>query len=145
MNKNEMNKIEKMAKVMCGRTIKCKECVFGNYVNCMYKEEAIGLYNADYRKVGDDEIVVKKSELEALKKAKNIIQLDISEEFLKECEHEMQELRQKERQETAREILQEVYDTFAKKVENGLPNRLYDDFTSQVVKIIANRHGIELE
>lgn len=47
--------------------------------------------------------------------------------------------------EATREILQEVYDTFAKKVANGFPNRLYDDFTSQVVKIIANRHGIELE
>lgn len=52
---------------------------------------------------------------------------------------------EKAKQETVREILQEVYDTFAKKVENGSPNRLYDDFTSQVVKIIANRHGIELE
>lgn len=64
-----------------------------------------------------------------------------NEKRMQEYEEEIEQAKQ----EAVREILQEVYDTFAKKVENGLPNLLYDDFTSQVVKIIANRRGIELE
>lgn len=66
MNKDEMKMIEEMAKVMCEKKIKCKDCVLEDFY-CIYKKGATELYNAGYHRVEDDEVVVKKSELARLK------------------------------------------------------------------------------
>lgn len=139
MNKDESIKDkEQMARIIAfelcpykyhkewwGENAKCYSD--NNFAHCPRIKEVVDkLYNANYCKLVEGEIVVKESEYEKLCHLAYFGYEDV-------------------KQETVREILQEVYDTFAKKVENGLPNRLYDDFTSQVVKIIANRHGIELE
>ena len=53
--------IKEMAKKLCG--MDCKYCE-----SCFHLRQANNIYNANYRKVGDDEIVVKKSEYKELKK-----------------------------------------------------------------------------
>ena len=105
-----------------------------------FEEVSHRLYTENCRIIADDEIVVKKEDVDYITELyrEKIGQV---EKWRNLCELNIKETKQ----EAVREILQEVYDTFAKKVVNGLPNLLYDDFKSQVVKIIANRHGIELE
>jgi hypothetical protein len=77
---------------------------------CSVEYTAKRLINKNYRRIANDEMVIKKSEYEVLKKATPIIKVDIREQFLKECEYEMQKLEQKTKQETIREILKELND-----------------------------------
>lgn len=133
MYKDEMKMIEQIRKDFVARCLKGSDgCDLRDCQHC----HAESLYNAGYRKVGEDEIVVKKSKIGMLEKTIDYLEMEKA---------QLNKQLEQAEQEAVREILQEVYDTFAKKVANGFPNRLYDDFTSQVVKIIANRHGIELE
>lgn len=132
MNKNEA--VKDMAKILCPKgTANCEKCS-KNYKCDVKFSQLAELFDGGCRIVGDDEIVVKKSEYDILLKDYALTYDNAYQWGLKVGEEK-----------TAIDILQEVYDTFAKKAINGLPNRLYDDFTSQVVKIIAIRHGIKLE
>lgn len=123
-----------MAKILCPKgTANCEKCS-KNYKCDVKFSQLAELFDGGCQIVGDDEIVIKKSEYEAVKKSKNIIQLDISEELLKEYEYEMQELKQKVRQETTREILQEVVNAW----NTGNLNQ-------RELAYICTKNGIELE
>lgn len=151
MNKEEM--IKEMARVLS--TVKpcdalavseCikRKCEYPHFdgVTCIAEHKAEALYNAGYRKIADDEIVVKKSEYEALKKATPIIKVDIREQFLKECEYEMRELEKKAKHETAREILQEIKQKYGRSCSEYYPE--YIELTGWELNKIANKYGIEL-
>ena len=67
MDKDEM--IEEMAKITNYTAFDFTQGAIESAT--IYTAIAEALYNANYRKVGDDEIVIKKSEYETLKKDKN--------------------------------------------------------------------------
>lgn len=64
MYKEEEKMIDEMARVLCSR--KCEECVLIPGVPCGYKSYCARLYKAGCRIIADDEIVIKKSEYQAL-------------------------------------------------------------------------------
>lgn len=131
MNKDEM--IEEMAKVLCALPLKCKECVYAE-TYCIMKQEATVLYNAGYRKVGDDEIVIKKEDADYITELyrEKIGQV---EKWRNLCELKIKETAQ----ETAREILQELYDE-AMRTTNEVV-----ELTAFEIKQLAKEKGIELE
>ena len=107
MNKDEI--IEEMAKILCDKDKRCEECISRLLLPCGYKSYCTRLYNANYRKVGEDEIV----------------------ESMKTYE--------RAREETAREILQELYYEATSNVSEIV------ELTTFQIEQLANRYGIELE
>ena len=101
---NKDEMIEEMAKVLCDNDKRCEECISRLLLPCGYKSYCTKLYNAGYRKVAEDEIV----------------------ESMKTYE--------RARQETAKKILQELYDCF-----------IYQENAREMVEQIADNYGIELE
>lgn len=161
MNKDEMKMIEEMAKTIvdCGMS----DCVFCNGKHkCIYYKSAELLHNADYRKVGEDEIVIKKSEFERFQRIENTLKR-ISTVSPTEAEVENKALKEtiaiilaqkrniwgrynekcKEfegaKQETAREILQELYDEAISYVCKVV------ELTTFQIEQRAKEKGIELE
>lgn len=151
MNKDE-EMIEEMAIIISGST----ELDTMNYYRARYK--AKDLYNANYRKVADDEIVIKKKQYEQLKKynrdrkrlrlkwqqAKQDLDDIYSNGFVLLVEHHeiVDQVARETRQETAREILALI----------GKPNYKGDDWyegafykQEQIREQIAENYGIELE
>ena len=127
MNKDEMKMIEKMAKTIgdCGMS----DCVFCNgKQKCLYYKSAETLYNANYRKVADDEIVIKKSEYEKLSKDYATINNSAYYCGVKVGGYQ-----------TAREILQELYDE-----ANSYVCKIVELTTFQIEQL-AKEKGIELE
>jgi hypothetical protein len=102
------------------------------------QEIAKTLYTLSYRKVGDDEIVLKKSEYENLRLAQYNAQTTINENFLLALEKIEQA-----KQETATEILQ--------KLKNKQTFLLADEVfgrktpITQKINELADKYGIELE
>ena len=84
------------------------------------KEIAQALYNAGYRKVADDEIVIKKSEIGLLKKTIDFLEME-KDQLNKQLEQAEQE--------TAREILKWIDEPFTEK---------------EIRNLIAEKYGIEL-
>lgn len=121
MNKDEM--IKDMAKVLCG--MECKYCE-----NCFHLKQATALYNAGYRKVADDEVVFKQSEVD---------------EFRKD-QAEVKFLKNKIKQETAREILQKLKDNIML-ADFGCGDGYEEvvDMNTDELKKLAKEKGIELE
>lgn len=142
MNKDEMMTIEEMEKIINEHdnysASKCDMLVANANKDEMIKEIANvldSLYNAGYRKVADDEIVIKKSEYEALL---------LEQKRLKEmvdripCGYELKEVT---RQETAREIAKIIISNRVK-----IFNTIYSDFAfSNMIYAILKENGIELE
>lgn len=124
-----MRKIEKinaLAKEMCDRTVPCDECNFnvkGPY--CMASIYAKKVINMGYSKVGEDEQVVKKTQM--------IEELNAAQESGKRMGYA------KGRDETAREILQEMYDY----CKEDVLGQVIVDFNC--LETIARKYGIELE
>ena len=133
MNKDEMIKDIRKDLVslcvkgtdMCGK-IDCHHC------------HAEALYNAGYRKVAENEIVIKKSELKKIQ-----LELEVREnvwglEYNDILENYAKQYYELAKQETAREILQNI----KKEIDDiGDWQPVYDEMFAR----IANRHGIELE
>lgn len=86
---------------------------------------AEALYNAGYRKIADDEIVIKKSKINALKNRNDRLKME-----LKICERKLE----KAKQETAREILQELYNECVYFTQGRI-----------AIEKLAQKYGIELE
>lgn len=118
MTKDEKKMIEEMARIICKGTSNegfCEKCdfkkheQFGYTYQCRKFDEAEALYNANCRIVADDEIV----------------------ESMKTYE--------RARQETAREILQELYDEAMRNTKEVV------ELTAFEIKQLAKGKGIELE
>ena len=143
MNKDEMEMIEEMAKVLYNLEDCCntKGCAYNDedgsvcYCQYFYKYKngrygcvayatAEALYNANYRKVGEDEIVIKKSE---------------QKQWLKDCIESNKKTEEIARKQTAREILQDMYD-YCKDDDYG---QVMVDFSC--LETLARKYGIELE
>lgn len=58
---DKQQQIEEMAKVLCGITNACKDCKING--NCFAYNSAEALYNARYRKVGENAVVMRGGEL----------------------------------------------------------------------------------
>lgn len=171
MNKDEMIKDkEQMARIIAfdlcpqkrhkelwGEEAKCY--ADNNFGDCIKIKEVVDKsYNAGYRKVGEDEIVVKKRQYEQLKKynrdrkrlrlkwqqAKQDLDDIYSNGFVLLVEHHeiVDQVARETRQKTAREILALI----------GKPNYKGDDWyegaffkQEQIREQIADIYGIELE
>ena len=121
MDKDEM--IEEMASIICVGTLNegiCEKCDFkkhehfGFIYQCRKFDDAEALYNAGYRKVAEDEIV----------------------ESMKTYE--------RARQETAREILQDIMTKISSFEVAGLTIKSVD-INIDFVKDLAQKYGVELE
>ena len=126
MKKNE--KINVLARELCDRTVSCEECNFnvkGPY--CMARAYAKKVINMGYSKVGEDEQVVKKDQLN---------------EALNAAQESGQRMGYaKGRDETAREILQDLnnrYNECGGAVDVAI--MLYDWLSE-----MGKKYGIELE
>ena len=137
MNKDEM--IKEMADRMDDYCQSTQECPHFRLEDEDYEItcsicRARSLYNAGYRKVGEDEVVLKQSEVDEFRK-----------------DHaEVKFLKNKIKQETAREILQEIFTLLhtikGQDYEDGIPYyceevEIFNDRLSE----IFNKYGIELE
>ena len=169
MNKDEKKMIEEMAEII-GRERKdciarnCHDCWYFGWDHCSSTRKATALYNEGCRKVGKDEIVIKKSEYVALKKAKN----DYKQRFEssdKRCEQlvrtsvEAVEKKEQAKKEAVREILQEILkEVESMEVRANLQRKTvkveelksYCDWiihkvVPKTIKDFANKYGIELE
>lgn len=147
MNKDEMLKDkEQMARIIAfelcpykyhkewwGENAKCYSD--NNFAHCPRIKEVVDeLYNAGYEKIREDEFVLKQSEVA---------------EFRKD-QAEVKFLKDKIKQETAREILQEIFTLLhtikRQDFEDGVPYyseevEIFNDRLSE----IFNKYGIELE
>ena len=124
MRKNE--KINALAKEMCDRTVPCDECnlnVKGPY--CMARIYAKKIINMGYSKVGEDELVVKKTQM--------IESLNAAQESGQRMGYA------KGRDETAKEVLQRFYNQ-VKSNKND-----FADVKSYEIELMAEEYGIELE
>ena len=116
MNKDEMM-IKEIAEIIYNRQSQCivndcEDCVYAGRNNCSSIRKAGAIYNAGYRKVAEDEFVLKQSEIDELRKD----------------QAEVKFLKDKIKQETAREII----------------SIIIDDDGADLNKI-AQKYGIELE
>ena len=150
MNKDEMIKIqqiEQMAIMDCQRVprgTKCADCSFARPYSCNSYRMATALVNADYRKVADDEIVIKKSEYEELKTHIEDLQTKLVAVML--CiknthEIDISDLLRKQEQETARDILQEFLKEFV--VYACVGDYYTDTEIYNKIQELAEKHGIE--
>lgn len=129
MNKDEMKMIEDMRAIIqrehsdCMSNL-CENCDYYAMNYCGSVKKANALHNAGCRIIGDDEIVIKKSE---------------QKQWLKDCIESNKKTEEITREETAREILQELYDEAMR-------------YTNEIVELSAfqieqraKEKGIELE
>ena len=149
MNKDEM--IEEMASIICKETSNeglCEKCdfkkheQFGYTYQCHKFDNAEALYNANCRIIADDEIVIKKSEYEQLKKHNR--------------DRKRLRLRWQQANQGTREILQAINKYLVgtrgiytvKTFRNGLFEDIMlvraDDLETLVNKL-AKKHDVELE
>lgn len=127
MNKNEMKMIEQIRKDFVARCLKGSDgCDLRDCQHC----HAESLYNAGYRKVGKDEIVVKKSKIGMLKKTIDYLEMEKA-QLNKQLEQAEQEM--------SREILQELYDEAISYVCKTV------ELTTFQIEQLAKEKGIELE
>lgn len=99
------------------------------YCGGLSSREAEKIYNAGYRKVGKDEIVVKKSE---------------QKQWLKDCIESNKKTEEIARKETAREILDMLYDMG---IDNEILEccRICDVNGVSLAKQICEKYGLEIE
>ena len=139
MNKDEKKMIEEMIEIIHREQINCikngcKECEYYGYVHCVSSRKAEALYNAGYRKVGDDEIVIKQTDYVELNKDFYDWKKEYDHNCLLRLEvFELEKQLEKAKQET-REILQEVVNAW----NTGNLNQ-------RELAYICTKYGIELE
>lgn len=113
----DKQQIEKMAKVLCGITKACKDCKLNG--NCLAYNSAEALYNAGYRKIGEDVVVLTSEEWRDLHKGYGGM---------------LYEIRQEASKETAKEIVENIKTL----VEWGWE-------MSRIEKWICKNYGVEVE
>lgn len=142
-----MNKDENMAKAIRKAMVEYvgekyyELCVAGFSADIISK----ALYNANYRKIPEGSVVISKEEYEILT---NISSLKdkVQEALNINPIEELVQVERDARQETAREILQEIL--YTKSSEEWFENEQLVDFGKKIVDKIenlANKYGIELE
>lgn len=105
------------------------------------------LWRSGYRKVGEDEIIIKKSEYEELKTHIEDLQTKLGAVML--CiknthEIDISDLLEKQKRATAREIFYKLKETLI--INNEENTEWFDyDFTLETINELANKYGIELE
>lgn len=141
MNKDEMKMIEEMAEIIYNRqshclVCSCEDCGYSGRINCNSIKKAVALYNANCRIIGEDEIVVKKSDLEGFEKlARKYESLKAAQKI--NDEHLHIRIKKQAKQETARAILQMIYDKGKDTAMICLP--------TIAIKQLAKAYGIKLE
>lgn len=119
---------------------------------------AKALINANYRKIADDEIVVKESEYEAVRAVKKaldklpkgeMLRIQTNKEYNEMLDYIFETAKQKGREETATEILQVVdkrLDLYRNGVIGGtLYDAGYQNAVNEIKIAIKNKFGIESE
>ena len=109
-------RIEEMAKVCCGETVSCDECLYYNYIICGALQGAKNLYDAGYRKVDKD----------------GVFHIDISDELTKD-------FFQNEIKEAKKETIKEFVET----VKMCLPKESY--LHTWLREIAFGKFGVEVE
>ena len=170
MNENEKRMIEDMAEVLnqasdkCFAT-ECEDCKYyradDDYYRCKGVLEAEALYNANYRKIADNEIVIKKDEYGTLKAQNDTLELynkDLkytnkqlananklfakrNDELLDELQ-ECTDIKAKTEQETAREILQEFMTKISSFTVTGGLSIIRVDINIDFVKNLVKKYGL---
>ena len=130
MNKDKM--VEEMAAIIKRErqsciTCDCHDCEYFGRYNCSSTKKATALYNANYCKLVEGEIVVKESEIGMLKKTIDFLEME-KDQLNKQLEQAKQE---------KREILQMIYDKGKDTAMICLP--------TIAIKQLAKAYGIELE
>ena len=144
-NKDEMKMIEEMAELIYNRqsqciVYNCEECEYSGNHKCSSIKKAAAIYNAGYRKIAEDEVVVKKSDYAELNKDFDDWKKEYDHNCLLRLEvFELEKELEKAKQET-REILQGLKDRI-KHIRNDF-SRLEIDW---IIAILAQRYGIELK
>ena len=142
MNNDELKMIEEMAEVITQASDKCfdtacEDCKYcradDDYYRCKSVFEAEALYNAKYRRVDDDEIIIKKSKIDTM--------IWTVGELAKKLTHSQHE--------TAKEILQ-IVDGKLDLYRNGvIGGTLYDDgyknAVNEIKVTVKNKYDLELE
>ena len=101
------------------------------------------MINAGFREIGEDEIVIKKSEYEALKKDYAEWKDEYDHNCLLRLEvFELEKQLEQAKQET-REILREIKQKYGKSCSEYYPEWI--EFSSVQLSKLAKEHGIELE
>ena len=151
MNENKQKEIEEMARVIkeaneisCIRT--CDNCeYYEDDIKCISFGQAIALHNAGYRNC-KDKVVLTEEEYAELKQAKTLLELreetikyleDANIRYAKALELKVNE---KERQETAREIIAKVKEKM-KKVDGAIAL----NYAIAVIEELAKQYGVEVE
>lgn len=134
---------------LCGQ---CECWSDDNHCCCSYnRKEAEALYDANYRKVGEDEMVIKKSEHDNLRSAQYYAYKTINEIFSLSLE-KIEEAKKETAKETARDIFVKVFTTLSKCVaEDGFYATESDSDVSINGNVVwfeleklANERGIEI-
>lgn len=139
MNKDETIKEIKAIIVRHHSGLGCNVLCDGDQCeNCEFTAEDI--YNANYRKIADDEIVIKQTDYVELNKDFYDWKKEYDHNCLLRLEvFELEKQLENVRQDTARKILQELYDE-AMRYSNEVV-----ELTAFEIKQLAKEKGIELE
>lgn len=147
MDKDEMIKDkEQMARIIAfelcpykyhqewwGENAKCYSD--SNFAHCPRVKEVVDkLYNAGYRKVGKNEVVVKKSKIGMLEKTIDYLEMEKA---------QLNKQLEKAKQETTREILQKIRQKYGRSCSEYYPE--YIELTGWQLNNIATELGVELE
>lgn len=117
--------IEELAKVLCvnRKPLKCKDCVIRGM--CEFKETAKEVYDAGYRKIDENSVVLTREEAEQvygtvknhgellkdLQEAKSVFEKEMEEaqkEFVKQLEEDEKEIRKETAEKFAREFINDI-------------------------------------
>lgn len=132
MNKDEMKKIEENECEMIKRLQSALPDAETMRFNFDKIDLATYLYDTGCRIIGDDEIVIKKSE---------------QKQWLKDCIESNKKTEEIARKQTAREILQEIMSVETTS-ENFVKNTEFYEFVQKVLgklEELANKYSVELE
>lgn len=129
-----------MAKILCPKaTANCEKCS-KNYKCDVKFSQLAELFDGGCQIVGEDEIVIKKSEYEELQDCDESNARLFTKNCILECSNKRLKKRlEQAKQENAREILQRFYNR-AKSNKND-----FADVNSYEIELIAEEFGIELE
>ena len=131
------NQIEEMAVIGCARTPQahtteeCTKCGFKNG-RCNAYRHAEALYNAGYRKIPKDSVVLSREEQERI--------LTATEKRIKELKRQILQARK----ETAEKILNELLD-FVNGWFEGVENNDFCVELNRISKDLAKQYGVEIK
>lgn len=135
MNDKEM--IEEMAKII-GWSCDKKSMDYCDEVDDCDECRAIDLYNAGYRKIPEDSVVLTKSEADLIAGELGVISPSSGKPLSEAIKAQI-------RKETAREILKELYMHFSADSLCGIVNFNKHYNSAKVVSRLAKQYGVEIK